>query len=577
MQSTYSTESGQLEYIGRYRILEVLGKGAMAIVYKAYDPNIDRSLAIKVLREERCVDTEYRERFLREARAAGNLSHPNIVTVYDVGEFNDRPYIVMEVVEGNPLDVLMKQGKQFSMDEILDICIQLAQALNYAHKNGVVHRDIKPSNIIYHTATDSVKITDFGIAHLESNEMTQQTQAGEVLGTPQYMSPEQVLGQPVDGRSDLFSVGVVMYQMVSGQKPFTGDTIASLLFQIATEDPQPLDKVSHIPGELRLVIEKLLEKQPHKRFQSGEELARTLTRLREDDQEPDAARIIPLRVKWTFIMTMLVGSVLLIGLYFVYQKQYEAMKNQAVDYGGSLTKFIASEAALPLLDDDPVAIQVIVAVAKQRNNEGAAPPNTLAEKLNAKPQHKGDINYITIVDRKSIIRGHNNMTKVGKTYKGYNGGQKIYDGEDMQVIDLTLPSTERVFEFGVPITFKNHNAKIELGHVYIGISQASLQNVISTTIIMMLVLMGSTITAVIVIAYVFGATLARPIQILRRSMSDISHGHMSTRIIQKRQDEFGQLFASFNRMAESLQKQERKSNPKQKHHATHHPDDTTIF
>ena len=194
---------------GRHRIVKELGKGAMGVVYQAHDPQIDRLVALKVLRPDRVTTEAFLQRFMKEAKAIGRLSHPNMVIVYDVGEDHGTVYIAMEFLEGKPLNEII-QMDVFQPEEIIDLGVQVAEALDYAHRKGIIHRDIKPSNIIVQP-DGQIKITDFGIAHIEDPEATQQTQAGEILGTPAYMSPEQVLSQPVDGRSDLFSLGVILY------------------------------------------------------------------------------------------------------------------------------------------------------------------------------------------------------------------------------------------------------------------------------------------------------------------------------------------------------------------------------
>ena len=519
-----------IQDVGRYKIVEELGKGAMAIVYKAYDPNIDRTLAIKILREERCIDTEYRNRFVREAKAAGNLSHPNIVTIYDVGEYQTRPYIVMELLQGTPLDELMKAGQTFSLEEIIAIGIQLANALDYAHNNGIVHRDIKPSNIVY--SPGGIKITDFGIAHVEDTNLTQQTQMGEVLGTPQYMSPEQVLGQKVDGRSDLFSVGVIMYQLLTGQKPFKGDTIATLLFQIATEDPTPIERLApQIPATLRQLVDRLLKKQPEKRFQSGKDLAQALNQTLHDFQDKalrkSQSRIIPFRVKWTLIMSLLVATTMLISVFVIYQKQYESMTNQSVDYGGALVKFIATENAVPILSEDWVSIELSV------------------QEINARQE----FSYINIIDHQNIVRGSSNQQLVGKQYETFTGAKLISDSEGVTVHSRELPDGLKAFDFETPILFQNK----EIGRVHLGLSQESLLQVARITMMMMIILMVITIVAVSIIAYLMGLSISRPIKRVCRAMEEIKSGNMNCRIEQQRKDEFGQLFSAFDNMADSLQ------------------------
>jgi serine/threonine-protein kinase len=520
--------------IGRYQIVEELGKGAMAVVYKAYDPNIDRTLAIKVLRLERCIDSEYRVRFLREAKAAGNLSHPNIVTIYDVGEVDNRPYIVMELLEGKPLDHIMKEGKQFSVTETLNIAIQLASALDYAHQYGIVHRDIKPSNIVF-SENGSIKITDFGIAHVESSDTTQQTQMGEVLGTPQYMSPEQVLGQKVDGRSDLFSVGVILYQLLSNQRPFKGDTVATLMFQIATEEPPPLAKVAPtVPEPLRLIVEKLLKKQPERRFQSGRELADALKRMYRDLEEQtrraSEPRVIPLRIKWAAIMSAIVALTMVVSVTVVYNKQFAAMQQQTVEQGMSLVNFIATENAESVLSEDWTVVELFV-------NEVIARQNFI---------------YLSIVDYKDVVRGDSRPERIGKPHVPTGTGEVLAENKGTKVTSMALEGAGDVFEFSTPILFQTK----EIGRVYVALSQDSLKSVANLTLTMMFLLMAVTLAAVVVVAFLFGSVLDVPLKLLRNSMDDIAAGRVHSRITQTRKDEFGQLYNAFNKMANAIQQRD---------------------
>ena len=265
--------------IGRYEIKEMIGEGAMSKVYRAYDPEINRSLAFKVLKEDHCVDEEYLSRFLREAKAAGALSHSGIVTVFDVGKLDNAPYIMMELLEGSDLGEVLKNNHKLTLKQTLIIALQLAKSLDYAHKTGIVHRDIKPDNIIVMPDGESIKVADFGIARMNENEEAQKTQVGSVLGTPRYMSPEQALGKAVDGRSDLFSVGSIMYEMLSGKKAFDAANMANLMIQIAQQQPEPLKSLCpEVPAGVRQIIQKLLQKSPDKRFQTGSKLAEALTK-----------------------------------------------------------------------------------------------------------------------------------------------------------------------------------------------------------------------------------------------------------------------------------------------------------
>jgi serine/threonine-protein kinase len=525
-----------IKEIQRYLIRKKIGQGAMADVYEAYDPRIDRQLAIKILRQDRSVDSEYIVRFLREAKAVGNLSHPNIVTIYDVDEYEKRPFIVMELLDGTPLNKIIKSDRKFEISEVLDIATQLAVALNYAHSRGIVHRDIKPSNIICAEASNHIKITDFGIAHFDDAEVTQQTRAGDVVGTPQYMSPEQVAGSKVDGRSDLFSVGVILYQILTGEKPFSGDTVASLMYQITHMEPKPIQQIApEVPAQLRRIVEKLLKKNPKDRFQNGQELVDALDMARRELE--DAAdrkhkhRIVPIRIKWSVVMASIVSVAMIASITMIIHKQFQAMTNQMFEYGDSLVKFVAAESAVPVLSEDWISIELFVREASERQ----------------------DFHYLTVVDHQGVIRGATENENLGKKYTPRAGGlDSNYKVNLLSIYQQVFSKSSEIIDFHAPILFQDK----KIGSVHLGISQHSLQRLAELTLYMMAALLVITITVVVIFSYALGRYFSAAINVVKKAVEDVRDGYLDRRISQSRNDEFGQLYDAFNEMAESLQERE---------------------
>jgi serine/threonine-protein kinase len=287
-----------LSKAGRYELLEELGRGAMGVVYKAHDPVIARSVAVKTMHLTEVgtgmTSEELAARFQTEARAAGLLSHPNIVVVYDAGVEDGLFYITMEYIEGRSLQALLDARQSFPLPRVLRLMEQACSALEYAHQRKVVHRDIKPANLML-TADDTVKVTDFGTAKILQFGTTQ---TAHVIGTPSYMSPEQVKGKPVDGRSDIFALGVILYELVTGEKPFPGQNVTTVIYKIVNEDPIPpreLDSSIH-PG-LSKVITRALAKEPAARFQDCAEFVEALRNYREFGPSPEATIVTASQAK----------------------------------------------------------------------------------------------------------------------------------------------------------------------------------------------------------------------------------------------------------------------------------------
>jgi serine/threonine protein kinase len=270
-----------ISHLGRYEVIGELGQGAMGVVYKAKDPLIDRVVAIKTINLGLALDEkdEYEGRFYQEAKAAGRLNHPNIVTIYDVGKSGDVAYIAMEFLEGRELRDIMNERGILPVEQVLDVVSQVAFGLAYAHEHGIVHRDVKPSNIML-VRDGHVKITDFGIARMASSAV--RTQTGMVLGSPKYMSPEQVMGKDIDQRSDIFSLGVMLYELLTGQAPFDGENVNAIMYQTLNLAPAPPSSLNPaVPEMVNFIVAKALAKGLDDRYQNAKDFAVDLRTCRD--------------------------------------------------------------------------------------------------------------------------------------------------------------------------------------------------------------------------------------------------------------------------------------------------------
>ena len=524
-----------MEKLGRYQLIEIIGEGAMARVYKAYDPEINRSIAVKLLKEQLAADSQYRARFLREAKGAGILSHPNIVTIYDVGVDGERPYIAEELVEGLTLADVMKSERKLSTHEIVEIGVQLARALDYAHRRGIIHRDVKPGNIMLVANTTQVKVADFGICRIDkgdSAELTQATALGDVIGTPNYMSPEQVMGQKVDARSDLYSSGVVLYKLITGALPFEGDSIITVAVKIAQTEAPTIDKLrGDVPLSLRRVVERSLRKSPDKRYQTGEEMAQALAgvgrELLEADERKAAGHRIPLGVRWALIMSTLVALTMSATATILYQRQYQAMMGQVMEYGESLAKFMASQSAVPLLAEDWAAIEVFIQETMTRQS----------------------FPYLLVVDDEGIVRGSNEVDKLNAKYAAPGGNPVATPDESIAVRQFTDAQTRKVLDFGAPILFQGK----KIGDVHLGIFEEPLSRVARLILALLAILTFVTIAAVAVGTYLLARRLIAPLRKVKSGLDELGLGRYDVRIGEKRADELGEVFAAFDRAAAALE------------------------
>jgi eukaryotic-like serine/threonine-protein kinase len=516
-----------VERLGRYQIEGELGRGSMSIVYEAFDPHIDRRLAVKVLRERYAREVKSRQRFLREARSAGGLNHPNIVTVFDVGQFEGMPYLVMERLSGQSLEAYLEAGNRPSPAEVIDIGIQLASALDYAHQRGVIHRDVKPSNIYVDKDSGLVKLVDFGIAAIEQRNRQSTLDDGLITGTPRYMAPEQIQGESCDSRTDLYGLGVVLYQMLGGTVPFQSDSMGELVREVLQQDPPRLDPVhDSTPVELIELVHRLISKQPEARYQSG---ALVLEELQEIRADLDRGLLKSVRQtssawRWPLTLSLCLALVLGIGLGWVHHSQTAAMTETTHGYGDALASVIAREISEALLLEDATAL------------------SNLVSDFSVNPQ----VTFLHVSDRDGVVQASTDPFLQGELAPE-RGGRVI---ERPQAAARLVELNDGHMEFQIPVRFQARR----IGQVQLGIDGSQLQAAARTTLSMLLIVF---LVTVIVVGSGFSLLYRMQQRSLQRvgwGLQRIARGQYDFRLEASRHDAaLLPLIRRFNDMAVRLQ------------------------
>lgn len=533
-------QNGSAAMLGRYRIDGKLGEGAMADVYRAHDAEIDRPIAIKVLKPEFSRDANLRARFVREARAAGALSHPNIATIYDVGEVDGVTYIAMELVEGQTLEATLNAQGRLPYERVLLMGLQLASALEYAHAVGIVHRDLKPSNILLSKDGKTAKLLDFGVARIGSESPSElaRTQIGQVIGTPRYMSPEQALGTEVDHRSDLFSLGVVLYELITGKVAFPGAGLATLAIQIAQQPVEPIERAAaDCPPGLKFIIDKLLAKKPAQRFQDARSLHSAISReiTAETHEVAGSRRGLPLRWKHSLVLVLVTGTALFASVSAVLSRQEQALENMAIVSGNSIAAFVTDNAG------------VIAA-------ENAGLPHdqqdwTLLQAFVSSAANNAEVRAIVISDTDGIVRAANDPRLMGKPYRRPRNEAQLGNARTGTAFAAMNAQHGSGLRFVRPIDY----AGVSFGEVDLVLERKTLDQSIAHSRAMLTGLSLIIILVVAAIGYLSIAMATRPIRRLINSLDEAAHTDFALRISHKRSDEFGAAFDAFNRLAESIE------------------------
>lgn len=515
-----------MERVGRYEIVRELGRGTMSIVYDGFDGRIDRHLAIKVLRQKYARDVNARQRFLREARAAGGLSHPNIVTVFDVGQAEGTPYLVMELLRGGTLEDWMDRDRlpELETDMLLALAIQLARGLGYAHQNGVIHRDVKPANIHYDPKTNIAKIMDFGIAAIERGA-EKPGSAQRITGTLTHMAPELLAGKRADARSDLYALGVVLYQLLSGKLPFEARDVEALVQQIAGHQIRPLNALRpDTPRELTDLTYRLIALEPESRPGSAGQVADELSEIRDGMKRGvvQSVRRNSAPWRWPLLTGLGVALVLVLGLNYVYKTQNQAMAETTFGFGEALASLIAQETAEALILEDSTALSVLV-------SDFAANP---------------EIRYLHIGDMHGTIKASTNPYLRGQEAPALPGTPIQRDSGSVEL----SRAENGLVEFRVPIRFQARR----VGEVQLGLDGSGLRETANATLWMLVVVFFAALFALGLGMIWMTRRQQLGLKRLVWGLKRLQRGQFEFRIDSNRRDEFSTAFNQFNRLAVRL-------------------------
>jgi serine/threonine-protein kinase len=521
-----------MERIGRYQIVRELGRGSMSIVYEGFDGRIDRHLAIKVLRARYARDVSARQRFLREARAAGGLSHPNIVTVFDVGQAESAPYLVMELLEGGTLESWLERepAEELEISQLLELAVQLARGLAYAHDNGVIHRDIKPANVHYDPSANLAKMMDFGIAATGAR-CTGDGGSPDFAGTLTHMAPERLEGEPASVQSDLYSLGVLLYELLCGRLPFEADDVPTLVDNIASRKMRPLEPTrADTPRELVDLTRRMMAHEPQSRPTSAAQVADELEEIRAGLRRGlvESVRRKSAVWRWPVLTALGVSLILVLGMAQFYNAQKQAMAQTTFGFGDALASLVAQETAESLILEDNTALSVLV-------SDFAANP---------------EIRYLHITDTSDLIQASTNPFLRGEQAPPPPGAPVERDSGSVQL----RRSDDSVLEFSVPIRFQARR----VGEVRLGLDGAALDAAVASTLWMLIMIFVAALLALAIALAWMTRRQQRALSRLAWGLKRLRRGQYEFRLETDRRDEFLQANSQFNRLAVRLDEGRRK-------------------